>query len=153
MWSNWRTPTCYPNVPPRTADRVARRQPVFREGAWRSLEPLEKGLVLGVLAGTVLALLTWQISWIAVGVFLGIGIGHITGRSRRMQRKTSHHAQDGDSAPFSVEMTQRRAERLRVGVDEELSAAMRVLREAWHDYKYDPARIPGSQCHPGTSDF
>lgn len=73
---------------------------MFKEDAWRSLEPLEKGLVLGVLAGTVLALLTWQISWIAVGVSLGIGIGHITGRRLRMQRKTGYHAQDEDSVPF-----------------------------------------------------
>ncbi len=126
---------------------------MFKEDAWRSLEPLEKGLVLGVLAGTVLALLTWQISWIAVGVSLGTGIGHITGRRLRMQRKTGHHAQDEDSVPFPVETIEHRAERLREGVDEELSAAMRGLREAWHDYKYDPARHSGEPVPSGDERF
>ncbi|MHA7263689.1 hypothetical protein ACX80W_10855 [Arthrobacter sp. TMN-37] len=47
------------------------------------MEPMQKGLVLGVLGGSVLSLLTGQLPWMAAGVFLGVGVGHIIGRRRR----------------------------------------------------------------------
>lgn len=47
------------------------------------MEPVQKGLLLGVLSGAVLSLLTWQVSWMAAGVLLGVGVGYIIGRRRR----------------------------------------------------------------------
>ncbi|WP_168199712.1 hypothetical protein [Citricoccus sp. SGAir0253] len=74
---------------------MAPRRPVFREGAWRDLEPTQKGLVLGVLAGALVALVTWRLSWLALGVLLGAGIGYLVERRRRTGRRTGRHGRDG----------------------------------------------------------
>ncbi|WP_156929997.1 hypothetical protein [Arthrobacter sp. 35/47] len=58
---------------------------MFKEGAWQSLEPMDQGMVLGLLGGAVLALAMWQLPWIAVGVVFGIVIGHVVGRRRKRQ--------------------------------------------------------------------
>ncbi|GGG61547.1 hypothetical protein GCM10011374_25760 [Kocuria dechangensis] len=90
---------------------------MFKEGAWRDLEPMQKGLVLGVLAGAVLAVLTRQLSWLAVGVFLGAGAGYLVGRRRHTQLQTGHHAQNAavmSSTEHRPEETpEHREERLR----------------------------------------
>jgi hypothetical protein len=132
---------------------VTRRRPVFREGAWRLLKPLEKGLVLGVLAGAVFSLLTWQISWIAVGVLLGIGIGHLTGHRQSMQRRTGYQTQDEDPLPHPIKTTESRPERAHEGVDEELSAALSSYYDAWYQYRYDPARLRREVAPSGDKRF
>lgn len=63
------------------------RRRIFKEDAWSSLQPLQKGLVLGVGIGVVFWAFTGTLSWLAVGVFVGFGIGHHVGRRRaRTQR-------------------------------------------------------------------
>lgn len=81
------------------------------------MEPMHKGLLLGVLAGAVLALLTHQLPWLAAGVFLGVWIGHTAGRRRQRKRKTRHQARNGAPArravPRPEETPEHRDERLR----------------------------------------
>ncbi|MUN62151.1 hypothetical protein GMA12_03165 [Kocuria sediminis] len=93
------------------------RRPVFKEGAWRDLEPMQKGLVLGVLAGAVLALLTWQLSWLAAGVFLGVGTGRLIDHRRHTQHRAGHHTQNATAMARTdhrpEETPEHREERLR----------------------------------------
>ena len=63
------------------------RRRIFKEDAWASLHPIQKGLVLGVGAGALLWAFTGTISWLAVGVFLGVGIGYRVGRRRARARR------------------------------------------------------------------
>lgn len=74
---------------------VTGRRRVFREGAWRLMEPLQKGLLLGVLGGALLSLLTWQVLWMGAGVFLGVGIGSIVGHRRRTPHRPGSSALTG----------------------------------------------------------
>lgn len=117
---------------------------------------MDKGMVLGVLAGAVLALLMWQLSWIAVGVVLDIGVGHMNGR-RPVRHKAGQHGLNGAPLPHPdthpEETPERRVERLRGGVDEELSAALRSHREAWRQYREDPVRKAGEQVPTGDERF
>jgi hypothetical protein len=129
---------------------------VFKEGAWRSLDPVDQGMVLGVLAGAVLALLMRRLTWIALGVAFGIAIGYL------IDRRQERHGSDEqtlnsdplpDKNPYEEETPEDRLERLRGGVDEELSAALKAHREAWRQYREDPARKAGGQAPTGDERF
>ncbi|MGJ9371898.1 hypothetical protein [Nesterenkonia sp. CF4.4] len=90
---------------------------MFKEDAWRSLEPREKGLVLGVLVGAVLALLDWQPAWLAAGVLLGVGVGHIVGlresSRHKAHRPPGHKTLVRGESPDAQETPEHREERLR----------------------------------------
>jgi hypothetical protein len=66
---------------------VTRRRSRFVDGAQNWLRPIQKGLVLGVLAGVVLALRTGELSWIAAGVYSGVGFSLLLGRLRHTWRR------------------------------------------------------------------
>ncbi|MFP5315136.1 MAG: hypothetical protein ACLGHS_07140 [Actinomycetes bacterium] len=129
---------------------------MFKEGAWQSMEPMDQGMVLGLLVGAVLALAMWQLPWIAVGVVFGIVIGHVVGRRRkrqspRLRAQSSSPLHQID--PYGNETPAQRAERLRGGVDEELSAALKALREAWRQYSEEQARRPAERVPTGDERF
>jgi hypothetical protein len=67
---------------------VTRRR-IFKEDAWRSLAPHQKGLLIGLGIGTALWAFTGTLSWIAAGVFLGAGIGQHIGRRRTRAQKST----------------------------------------------------------------
>ncbi|GAA1747249.1 hypothetical protein [Kocuria aegyptia] len=62
------------------------RRRIFKEDAWTSLEPHQKGLLIGLGLGTALWAFTGALSWIAAGVGLGSGIGFLLGRRRARTR-------------------------------------------------------------------
>ncbi len=109
------------------------------------MKPVEKGLLLGVLGGVVLALLTWQITWIAGGVFLGTTAGYIIRHRQRGQHKTVQDTKTGAplTRPDAEERSARRMGLSHAGVDEELAAAMRTVRETWTDYRRARSRHSG----------
>lgn len=113
-------------------------------------------MVLGMLVGAVLALLMWQLHWIALGVGTGIAIGHLVDRRRKRHNVGVQALNDDplrDMDPYKEETPECRIERLRGGVDEELSAALKALREAWRQYREDPARKAGEQVMTGDERF
>ena len=128
---------------------------MFKEGALRSLDPVDQGMVFGLLVGSLLTLLMRQLPWIAVGVVFGIGIGHLIGRRNR--HNVGEHALNSDPLPnmdpYKEETPEHRVERLRGGVDKELSAALKAHREAWRQYREDPARKAGEQVPTGDERF
>lgn len=73
------------------------RRRIFKEDAWSSLEPLQKGLVLGVGIGVVFWAFNGTLSWLAIGVFVGVGIGHHVGRRRAHTHRPA--------SPLGVPMT------------------------------------------------
>lgn len=127
---------------------------MFKEGAWRLLDPVDQNMVLGLLVGSLLALLMRQLPWIAVGVAFGIAFGHLIGRRNR--HNAGEHALNSDPVPnmgpYKEETPEHRVERLRGGVDKELSAALKAHREAWRQYREDRRAKPGNRCQPGMSD-
>jgi hypothetical protein len=76
---------------------VTRRR-IFTEDAWRSLEPRQRGLLIGLLVGAFLWMFTDTLSWIAAGVGLGSGAGWLLGR-RRTRRRHSPPAPGVPTAP------------------------------------------------------
>ncbi len=74
------------------------RRRIFEEDAWRSLEPTQKGLIIGVGIGALLWMFTDTLSWVAAGVFMGAGIGQHIGR-RRARRRHSPPAPGVPTAP------------------------------------------------------
>lgn len=69
------------------------RRRIFKEDAWSSMPPVQKGLILGLLVSAVLALVTWELLWLAAGVFIGPGIGLIVSRRQHSQEtaRQVHH--------------------------------------------------------------
>ncbi|KUG52958.1 hypothetical protein AVL61_12090 [Kocuria rosea subsp. polaris] len=58
------------------------RRRIFKEDAWSSLAPHQKGLLIGLGMGAALWAFTGTLSWIAAGVGLGSGLGLLLGRRR-----------------------------------------------------------------------
>lgn len=59
------------------------------------MPPVQKGLILGLLVSAVLALVTWQLAWLAAGVFIGPGIGYLIDRRRHPRQKAGKYARAG----------------------------------------------------------
>lgn len=63
------------------------RRRIFKEDAWSSLAPHQKGLLIGLGIGTLFWAFTGTLPWIAAGVGLGSGIGFLLGRRRAHTRR------------------------------------------------------------------
>jgi len=67
------------------------RRRIFKEDAWASMDPVQKGLVIGVGAGALLWMFTDSLSWPAVTIGLGVFIGQ---RISRRRPRTPQHLKD-----------------------------------------------------------
>jgi hypothetical protein len=98
---------------------------VFRENAWRSLEPVQQGLLIGLGIGVLVAVFTESLSWIAIGVGVGVAIGHHIGR-RRTRTQNSTRTQEA-----TMSNPPRRRPAPKVLTEEERESSVR--QSAWYN--------------------
>ncbi|MGQ1798073.1 hypothetical protein ACT4S5_13185 [Kocuria oceani] len=69
------------DLPSPTRDRLEQHV----KDDWRTLEPIQQGLLIGMVVGAVIALLVRNLVWIAAFMSWGAAVGWLLGRRRRRQ--------------------------------------------------------------------
>lgn len=69
------------DLPSPTRDRLEQHM----KDDWRTLEPIQKGLLIGMVVGALIALLDRNLVWIAAFMSWGAAVGWLLGRRRRHQ--------------------------------------------------------------------